>query len=212
MMRTLFSVAVGALVLAASPASADDGVVVSTTVQPTFRQGKLNGCETIFSVVHRDAEYFGNDPVFLSGSILITAADGMAPAMMIKLGVAKTEGAAAMQFQAPTDAYLVSGLKTNVADKFARAEAETPGHALFVYRLDRDSLDALTPLLSDGKLTVAYAMRNGSSGSRFVVDATVADTMDGKEVRDGAAVGRLQECFWALMKPYLDQATSGPRN
>lgn len=194
--------------LSATAVHADDGETVLSSVKPSFDGGELTGCQVNFSVMHRNPEYFGNDLVIVDGGILISGRLSQTPSALVKLGVAKVGGASSGQFQAPTNAYLVSDLKTNIADKLQQIPSETPGYALFLFKLDKQTLDVTLSAFTDGKFGVAYSMNNGSSGSKFVADISVAENSDGNPARDATAVGRLQNCFFAL--PYMKAAVDGP--
>jgi hypothetical protein len=199
--------AVGALIVAllvaasclcATSAHADDGATVSTSIQPTFGAGELEGCQVVFNVLHRNPEYFGNDLALVSGGVLISANKGKVPTVMIKLGVAKTSGASSGQFEAPTNVYLVDGLKTNIKDKVATGRAETTGHALFIYRLDVATLAVLETAMASGKFKIAYSLHNGGLGSQFVADINITNSKDGHAIPDNTALDRFQQCFLAL--------------
>lgn len=182
----------------AGPALADDGATINSSVKPSFGGGELEGCQVIFMAAHHNAEYFDSDLALLSGSVNINVFKGKAPSLSLKLGVARTSGGTAGQFQAPTNAYLVNGLETNIRDKITGGLSETPGHNLFIYLFDMATLNALSPSFQDGKITIAYSMKDGSLGSSFVVDMRVSDIVDGKPVYDDTALKRWQECFLAL--------------
>lgn len=196
--------------LSATAAQADDGDTVFSSVKPSFDGGELTGCQVNFSVMHRNPEYFGNDAVVVDVGILISGKISQTPSALFKIGVAKVGGALSGQFQAPTNVYLVNDLKTNIADKVQQIPSETPGYALFIYKLDKAMLDILFNAFESGKFELAYSMNNGSSGSKFVADIHVAKNDDGNPVRDATAVDRLGNCFFSL--PYMKAAMEDPAN
>ena len=88
----------------------------------------------------------------------------------MKLGILAVEDGG---WRPPTNAYVINGYKTNLADQQANIEADDPGFRLFVYDFTGDeTMNAMARLSYEGRLDVAYTMAGGSMPTTFPVILT----------------------------------------
>lgn len=140
---------------------------VQADVTPKFMDGVHFACEATFDAIVEDTAYYQGQPVAVSGSFsLYYWPDGSRLFVGMKLGVLPDGG----QWRAPSNAYVVSGYRTNLSEQQAQSEAENPGFRFFVYDPGgTQTANALGRLGSEGLLEVAYTFEGGPMPMTFRV-------------------------------------------
>lgn len=147
---------------------------ISAEVAPKFRDGVHFACEASFEAIVQDTAYFQGQPVAVSGSFtLYNWPDQSRLFVGMKLGVSPD----GTQWQAPTNAYIVNGYRTNLAEQQAQSEAENPGFRLFVYDPGgAETVNAIGRLGGEGLLNVAYTLGDGAMPMTFPIQLSVQQT------------------------------------
>ncbi len=157
----------------AAPAQAEQPqtITISSKVAPWYEGGQLIGCQLGFEVARHDPEYSGGDLAYLTGTLAFAAFEGKDLSFNLKLGTSTVQARGA--FTAPSDAYLVDGYRTNVADFVLSFEGEL-GFRLFVYSVGDATQEAvMRRIIQDQVFTFAYAMQPGGKNAVVQVDLSV---------------------------------------
>ena len=150
-----------------------------TEITPKFMNGVHMACEAAFDVVVQDTAYNQGKPVTVAGSFgLYNWPDKSRVFVAMKLGVS-LEG---MNYMPPTNAYVLNGYKTNLAEQLAQSDAELQGFRLFVFNVSGEqTLEALWRIATTNELNVAYTLRGGTMPQTFPVIFTPENGEDWRE-------------------------------
>ena len=162
----------GILSLLASTVAPDVGTTLETSVTPVISGGALEGCAINFSAARADTEYRRGEMVLVAGSLNFWVFPGKPPAFSLKVGI-KPPGNSSSEFIKPADAYLLNGYTTNAREKVSTVQAETPGFALFGFKVGPEAMKSIENVGETGQLKIGYAMKADGMAAPLTIDLRV---------------------------------------
>jgi hypothetical protein len=140
---------------------------------PRFADGKLMGCEYIYSTSFRDTAYAGGRPLLATGSANIyvsTTADGsLAPYWVLKLGVGELNSEADRPL---SSLFLIAGNRTNHGERIHFGPSDGPGHYVAFFEMGVGSVAALDEFAATGEVTIGYSVGEGRTSQQIKIAAT----------------------------------------
>lgn len=164
-MRTLFF---AIIVLLSAPVAHAQSVTRQVRFYPAFQQGTLVGCQLGFSVLRFDTEFSAGQPILLNGLLVFYGERAGNTGAMLRLGVAP--GSSPNSFTPVGRAYLLDGLRTNVADSGASFLSDDPGFRVFPFGLGEVTANAIGRTFVERRLRISYGMPNTSVDAPFDVE------------------------------------------
>ncbi len=134
---------------------------------PRFADGRLQGCGVVFQHIERDMLYAGGEPVLLDGSFQIYNFGPGQVSAMLKLGFLDDQSGGHV---APSSAYMVNGFATSAGEANHQMQSDTPGFALFSFRIGEQITNSIVSIMDSGKLSFAYQREGGMGGVPVTID------------------------------------------
>jgi|LauGreSBDMM110SN_4_FD.fasta_scaffold24787_2 hypothetical protein len=171
-----------ALVATVALGSQDGLGQVQADVQPKFQNGIHFGCEASFGTVIQDTAYQQGLPVAVTGSVVLYSwTDRDRVDLVLKLGVGSGSGG----WRAPSQAYLVFGYRTNLAEQTNQTAAESAGFRLFGYDPGGPvTVETIVQIGVTGRFDVAYTLNGGSVPMTFPIQLSDQQAKDWDECVD----------------------------
>ena len=199
-MRAVSAAASLSLLMSAQSARAadPDNRTIQALFTPGFVEGRLQACNLVFNVAHRDRSTLNGGMTLLVGSVAVAKA-GATTGMVMRLSVVRPSVAGQPSVQiAPAEAGLQDGHKTNASSLAATRDVAT-GSRAFVFKADQQTAAMLAAMVSASRVTGYYALKAGELASNFEVDLTVSKIdAKGEVSHDAAMPSRFTACLHDL--------------
>lgn len=174
---------------------------ISTSTEPTFANGNLEGCSVVYSVLMRDGsdkigrflKVFGNFSLMsMKGQIGLT--------LKVVVNELSLENGSASPLT-PSDAYFVWPDFTTSKNAFVNGTpSDTPGSYFAIYQPTQ--IEKLLAAMEKSKVTVAYRLKEDAIDQKFSVNLDVLDTnANGQRVHDQRAINDFYQCASKLIEP-----------
>jgi hypothetical protein len=186
-----------ALLAVGSP-RADEGLTTRSGVVPMTDEGRLVGCQAPFEVVRADPENNGGRRVRIDGRMSVISPGGT-PGLMLQLAAHGPDDGPDVDGVSPALVVATDGGKDSAAERYLKDGAPADGDGLFIYMLGPVTEAALRGAASDGRFSLAYALREGGPMAPLTVDLTVKRrAFGGAGERDPGAPQAFADCLRRL--------------
>jgi hypothetical protein len=177
---------------------------MSVRAEPYMIEGRLSGCQYVFSALTQDWTYRQGQYLKVDGSISIMNTGGK---VGTTLKVVVNEVAIAPQGDlkfvpaAPTRAYLIGDdYQTNLAAFVGSTPSDTPGGLFSVFNID-PTLAIIVGASQTNKVTVAFNKAGGDSDILLPIELDVkATSNEGVRTRSPETSANFANCVLALTK------------
>lgn len=169
-------------------------ITMSSSVNPAFIDGKLQGCSLVFRVAKEKNKHSADDFLLAAGSLNYYAFEEQHPVFALKLIVIDWKSKDEISVD---NAYLISGYNTNYSDFMKKIDDASSGQ-IFLYNAGDSSFEVVASSAISGKLSVGFTMSGRSLADTFDVDLNMKElNIDRPEnsLFDETASRRWMECI-----------------
>ncbi|MDB5431099.1 MAG: hypothetical protein JWP35_2215 [Caulobacter sp.] len=176
-------------------ARADEGLTLRSGIVPMNEQGRLTGCQAPFEAVRSDPEYSGGRRMRVEGKLSVITPGGKAAGVLLQLVVHAPDDAADADGVTPIVLMLKDGERDNSAERYPQ-QTDEDGGPLYVYGMGPVTEATLRQIASEGRFTLAYALKDGGPLAAVTIDLTMKRRVTGE--RDPGAPQAFADCLRRL--------------
>ncbi|NEJ27607.1 hypothetical protein GR205_06410 [Rhizobium leguminosarum] len=210
MKRLFFAACFLAAVCGNARASALDVVIarmlgtITVRAEPSMIEGRLSGCQYVFSALTQDWTYRKGQYLKVDGSIsIINTGSNVGTTLKVVVNevvVSPQEGFKLVP-AAPSRAYLIGNdYQTNLSAFVASTPSDTPGALFSIFSID-PTLAIMAAAAQTNKVTIAFNKAGGDSDILLPLDLDVKATSDeGVRTHSPETGANFANCISALVK------------